>query len=169
MTNTVSDFGKEYDSLVDVIAFGLTPALLLYQWGLKDLGKMGWLIAFFYVARPHFVWRALIRKAARVSDTSRGYRVHGGRCLASGVWTLASYQFKGELLTVAAMILMLLLGLAMVSTLPYRSFKDLDLRNRVPFVRGWCWWGDSSWFHLIRRLYSVCCHWHFSFPDRSVG
>lgn len=135
MTNTVSDFGKEYDSLVDVIAFGLTPALLLYQWGLKDLGKVGWLIAFFYVAATAL---RLARFNAQSSKSERYFE--GLPCpmaaavLASGVWTLASYQIKGEVLTVAAMILMLLLGLAMVSTLPYRSFKDLDLRNRVPFV-----------------------------------
>ena len=135
ITSTASDFGKEYDSLVDVVAFGLTPALLLYQWGLKDLGKVGWLIAFFYVAATAL---RLARFNAQSSKSERYFE--GLPCpmaaavLASGVWTLASYQINGEVLTIAAMILMLLLGLAMVSTLPYRSFKDLDLRNRVPFV-----------------------------------
>ena len=79
MTNTVSDFGKEYDSLVDVIAFGLTPALLLYQWGLKDLGKVGWLIAFFYVA-------ATALRLARFNAQSRArWRPPYWR-VASGLW-----------------------------------------------------------------------------------
>ena len=96
---------------------------------------MGWLIAFFYVAAT------ALRLARFNTQSGKSERYFEGlpcpmaaAVLASGVWTLASYQFKGELLTVAAMILMLLLGLAMVSTLPYRSFKDLDLRNLVPFV-----------------------------------
>ena len=135
MTNTASDFGKEYDSLVDVVAFGLTPAVLLYQWGLKDLGKAGWLVAFIYVAATAL---RLARFNAHASKNERYFE--GLPCpmaaavLASGIWALLSYDVTNTPIIVAVTVIMLLLALSMVSTLPYRSFKDLDLRNRVPFV-----------------------------------
>ena len=135
MTNTASDFGKEYDSLVDLVAFGLAPALILFEWGLQSLGKAGWLIAFAYVATTAL---RLARFNTQDSPSKRYFQ--GLPCpaaavlLAAAVWTAESYGVTGTWLTVAGLVLMALLAFAMVSAMPYRSFKDLDLKHRVPFV-----------------------------------
>jgi CDP-diacylglycerol--serine O-phosphatidyltransferase len=135
MTNTVSDFGKEYDSLVDLVAFGLAPALILFEWGLKDLGKIGWLTAFIYVATT-----ALRLARFNTQEISSKRYFHGLPCpaaavlLAASVWVADSYQLSGGLYTTSGLATMFLLSLAMVSSLPYRSFKDLDLKHRVPFM-----------------------------------
>jgi len=135
MTNTASDFGKEYDSLVDLVAFGLAPALILFEWGLQSLGKAGWLVAFTYVATTAL---RLARFNTQEVPSKRYFQ--GLPCpaaavlLAAAVWTAESYLLTGRAFTVAGFILMALLAFAMVSAMPYRSFKDLDLKHRVPFV-----------------------------------
>ena len=135
MTNTASDFGKEYDSLVDLVAFGLAPALILFEWGLQSLGKAGWLIAFAYVATT-----ALRLARFNTQDTPSKRYFQGLPCpaaavlLAATIWTAESYGVSGVPFNVAGLILMALLAFAMVSAMPYRSFKDLDLKHRVPFV-----------------------------------
>ena len=135
MTNTVSDFGKQYDSLVDLVAFGLTPALVLFEWTLKDAGKIGWLTAFFFVAAT-----ALRLARFNTQDSSSSRYFQGLPCpaaavlVATTIWTLSSYQFTGTAVTAACLAMMAALSLAMVSSLPYRSFKDLDLKHRVPFM-----------------------------------
>ena len=135
MTNTASDFGKEYDSLVDLVAFGLAPALILFEWGLQSLGKAGWLVAFTYVATTAL---RLARFNTQEVPSKRYFQ--GLPCpaaavlLAAAVWTVESYALTGTSFTVAGFILMGLLAFAMVSAMPYRSFKDLDLKHRVPFV-----------------------------------
>ena len=135
MTNTVSDFGKEYDSLVDLVAFGLAPALVFYEWGLKDFGKIGWLTAFVYAATT-----ALRLARFNTQDTKGNKYFRGLPCPAAAVlaatalWTVQSYGLKGTWTVVTALLVMIVLSAAMVSSFPYRSFKDLDLKNRVPFM-----------------------------------
>ena len=135
MTNTASDFGKEYDSLVDLVAFGLAPALILFEWGLQALGKSGWLVAFTYVATTAL---RLARFNTQESPNKRYFQ--GLPCpaaavlLAAAVWTAESYLLSGSAYQITGFVLMALLAFAMVSGMPYRSFKDLDLKHRVPFV-----------------------------------
>ena len=135
MTNTVSDFGKEYDSLVDLVAFGLAPALVLYEWGLKGFGKLGWLIAFIYAATT-----ALRLARFNTQDTKGNKYFRGLPCpaaavlVATALWTVESYGLTGTWTVVTALLAMIVLSAAMVSSFPYRSFKDLDLKNRVPFM-----------------------------------
>jgi CDP-diacylglycerol--serine O-phosphatidyltransferase len=134
MTHTASDFGKEYDSLVDVVAFGLAPALVMYEWTLRGLGKVGWLTAFIYVAAT-----ALRLARFNTQDVADKRYFQGMPCpaaaatLAAWVWTVDTYNLGGAAAPVSLAVI-IALALAMVSNLPFRSFKDLDLKDRVPFV-----------------------------------
>ncbi|MDD9799033.1 MAG: CDP-diacylglycerol--serine O-phosphatidyltransferase [Gammaproteobacteria bacterium] len=135
MTGTSSDFGKEYDSLADVICFGLTPALVMFEWSLSGAGKFGWLAAFVYVAS------AALRLARFNTQKVSGKRYfHGLPCpmaaalMAAFVWVVERYGISGFEVKIFSVTLTLALGLAMVSGIRYRSFKDLDLKGKVPFV-----------------------------------
>jgi CDP-diacylglycerol---serine O-phosphatidyltransferase len=135
MTNTASDFGKEYDSLVDVIAFGLSPALVMYAWALSSVGRIGWLVAFIYVAAT------ALRLARFNTVTTADKRYFQGlpcpaaaAVIAATVWLVHVLGIDVDWFRFVALALTVALSLAMVSNVKYRSFKDLDLRGRVPFV-----------------------------------
>lgn len=134
-TNTASDFGKEYDSLADVIAFGLTPALVMFEWSLNAYGNIGWLSAFLFVAC------AALRLARFNSVEVKDKRYFQGlpspaaaAVVAGWVWTMADFDFEGSRLGPVSIVIVVASALAMVSNLPYKSFKDFDPKNRVPFV-----------------------------------
>ncbi len=136
LTDTFSDFGKEYDSLSDVICFGLAPALVLFEWTLSGLGKAGWLAAFLYVS-------AAALRLARFntqSSSDPGY-FQGIPCpmaaafLVSWMWfVISSFDADAEIVRNITVLLLVLLALAMVSALPYLSFKNIGVKGRVPFV-----------------------------------
>lgn len=137
LTHTESDFGFHYDSLVDMVAFGLAPALVMYEWALSGMGKLGWLAAFMYVAG------AGLRLARFNSQTGgggdkryfRGLPSPSGAGLVAGfIWVLASIGVPGRDISILALFVTVAGGVLMVSNVPYRSFKDLDLRGRVSFV-----------------------------------
>lgn len=137
LTNTQSDFGKEYDSLTDMVCFGLAPALIIYVWALQPLGKIGWLAAFFYAA-------ATALRLARFNTQSsplgkryfQGLASPAAAALLSGmIWLADDAGLNGGDLSWAAWALTIAAGMLMVSNVHYRSFKDVDLRGRVPFVR----------------------------------
>ena len=135
LTNTVSDFGKEYDSLVDLVSFGLAPALILFEWGLQALGKSGWLVAFLYVATT-----ALRLARFNTMDSPSKRYFQGLPCpaaavlVAASIWAANTYMLSDPVFRGIAMVVMAALSFAMVTSLPYRSFKDLDLKHRVPFI-----------------------------------
>ncbi len=142
MTNTQTAFGAEYDSLSDLVCFGLAPALLMYQWSLSSLadlsnllGKLGWLAAFIYTAATAL---RLARFNTQVGKVSKTY-FQGLACpaaaavMASFVWLCADYQIEGATLALPAWIITIIMGFLMVGTFRYHSFKDLDLKGRVPF------------------------------------
>ncbi len=133
LTNTQSAFGAEYDSLSDLVSFGLAPALLAYNWSLFSLGKLGWLAAFIYVAATAL---RLARFNTQVSDK---HYFQGLPCpsaaavLASSIWIGASYELVGTMLAVPLAVLTIVVGSLMVSTIRYSSFKSIDFKGRVPF------------------------------------
>ena len=134
-TNTASDFGKEYDSLVDVIVFGLAPALVMFEWSLSEYGKIGWLTAFLYVACT------ALRLARFNSAEVRDKRYFQGlpcpaaaAFVAAWVWIMVDFEVHGGNIGPISIVLMLGASLAMVSNLPYKSFKDFDPKNKVPFM-----------------------------------
>ncbi|EDN66268.1 phosphatidylserine synthase [Beggiatoa sp. PS] len=142
LTNTQSDFGSEYDSLSDLICFGLAPALLMYQWsfsslqGIYILGKLGWLAAFWYTAATAL---RLARFNTQVDKVDKAYFQGLASPAAAGViagfvWLCHDNQLLGSTLVLPAWIITIITGFLMVSKFRYRSFKDLDLKGRVPFV-----------------------------------
>ncbi|MFT5445840.1 MAG: CDP-diacylglycerol--serine O-phosphatidyltransferase [Gammaproteobacteria bacterium] len=136
MTNTQSAFGAEYDSLSDVISFGLAPALVTYQWSLQGLGKLGWLVAFFYAAATAL---RLARFNTQLGTEDKRF-FQGLPCPAAAavvaglVWFATDYGWSGEDLAAASVAVTLFTGVLMVSNVRFYSFKELDLRGRVPFV-----------------------------------
>lgn len=136
-THTESDFGKEYDSLADMVSFGLAPALVMYEWALTGMGKLGWLAAFIYAA-------AAALRLARFNTTTvnpdrrlsfQGLPSPSAAALVTGfVWVFNSYGVPGKAISILALIFTVAAGAAMVSNIRYVSFKHLDLKGRVPFI-----------------------------------
>jgi len=137
LTNTQSDFGKEYDSLSDMIAFGLAPALVVYEWVLTGMGKLGWLAAFIYTAGAAL---RLARFNVQHAVTNKRYfqglpSPAAAGVLAGMMWVGSDYELR-DAKVAGVLILLATVGVAllMVSNIRYRSFKDFDLRGSVPFV-----------------------------------
>lgn len=140
LTNTSSKFGAEYDSLSDMVSFGVAPALVVFSLALGDLGKLGWSATFIYVACAAL---RLARFNAQI-DTSDGNYFTGlaspaAACIiASGVWVCHDMEWSaGNMpVEVAGVIAIgtMLVGFLMVANFQYSSFKGLNLRGRVPFV-----------------------------------
>lgn len=134
LTNTQSLFGAQYDSLSDLAAFGLAPALVLYSWSLSSLGKLGWLATFLYAAATAL---RLARFNTQVSD-KRYFQ--GLPCpsaaglMASIVWMCSSYAIDGQLFAIPLAVLTVMVASLMVSTIRYSSFKSIDFKGKVPFL-----------------------------------
>lgn len=135
LTNTMSDFGSEYDSLADLVSFGVAPALVLYDFALADLGRFGSLIAFVYIACT-----ALRLARFNVASTSdkrffTGVPSPGAAAMiATVIWVCVDYSIMPQDVNVWLAILMVVMALAMVSNIQYRSFKDVDFRDKMPFI-----------------------------------
>lgn len=148
-TRTQSAFGAEYDSLSDMVAFGVAPALVVYVWALKDfdsmksiavLGpwlstKLGWIAAFIYCVCAA-LRLARFNTMIEVADKRffQGLPSPAAGCLVTGlVWALNEYQVKGADVRWLAWGLTVFAGLSMVSNLKFYSGKDINLRKSVPF------------------------------------
>ncbi len=136
MTNTQSDFGAEYDSLADMVAFGLAPALVIYLWALSGLGKFGWLAAFVYTAGTAL---RLARFNTQVGTADRRYfqglaSPASAAIMAGAVWVGVEHGFDGKDVAWGACFITLATGLLMVSNVRYSSFKEIDFRGKVPFI-----------------------------------
>ncbi|MGC8762186.1 MAG: CDP-diacylglycerol--serine O-phosphatidyltransferase [Acidobacteriota bacterium] len=130
MTGTTSDFGKELDSLSDFLSFGLAPALVLYHWGLKDLGRTGWLLAFLL---PVAGAMRLARFNVQAGKADKRFFVGLPIPAAAAAAVLPLYFLPQGLprpFKWVALSYVVLLSFFMVSTFRYRSFKDMDLRER---------------------------------------
>ena len=144
MTNTQSAFGAEYDSLSDMVSFGVAPALILYIWALKPLGKLGWLAAFMYCACAAL---RLARFNTKLEDEHQDKRYFqglpspGAAALSAGfVWVSYEYAVSGRDVFFGilqwkwmAWGITVFAGASMVSDLRYYSGKDINLKHSVPF------------------------------------
>ncbi|MGB1254302.1 MAG: CDP-diacylglycerol--serine O-phosphatidyltransferase [Thiolinea sp.] len=143
MTNTQTEFGAEYDSLADLVSFGVAPGLIMYQWSLVHMrdwgaswGKVGWLAAFVYVACAAL---RLARFNTQVGKTDKRFFIGipsptAAALMVGTVWVFHDLALQGRNLQILALTVTLAAGLLMVSNVSYYSFKDFDLRNRVPFI-----------------------------------
>lgn len=134
LTNTQSAFGAQYDSLSDLVAFGVAPALVLYSWSLSSLGKLGWIIAFIYVAATAL---RLARFNVQVSDKQNFQGIPS--TLAAGfiagmVWMCSGYDIPGQVISIPVAVLTVFVAALMVSTIRYTSSKSMDFKGRVPFL-----------------------------------
>ena len=143
MTHTQSAFGAEYDSLSDMVSFGVAPSLVLYVWALKPMGKLGWIAAFIYCAGAAL---RLARFNTKLDESDKRY-FHGlpspaaAALLAGLVWVAHDNDFSADgyffgwlAVKWVAWVTTVFAGLTMVSDLKYLSGKDFDLRRSVPFV-----------------------------------
>jgi CDP-diacylglycerol--serine O-phosphatidyltransferase len=143
LTGTQSEFGVQYDSLSDLISFGLAPSLVMYTWSLqylRDYGpvwsKVGWCAAFLYAACAAL---RLARFNTQVGVIDKRYfqglasPAAAGLCMAY-VWTMADFGIEGQWLCFFTPIVAVIAGLLMVSRVRYFSFKTLPKNDRVPFV-----------------------------------
>jgi|TARA_B110000008_G_scaffold191946_1_gene190647 CDP-diacylglycerol--serine O-phosphatidyltransferase len=136
MTNTQSDFGAEYDSLADMVSFGVAPALVAFSWALQDLGKIGWVAAFVYCAGAAL---RLARFNTQLAVADKNYFTGlaspaAAAIVAGNVWVFSESGTSGADIAWWMAIIVPLSGLLMVSNFKYHSFKGLDLRGKIPFI-----------------------------------
>ncbi|WP_266180961.1 CDP-diacylglycerol--serine O-phosphatidyltransferase [Dyella humicola] len=143
LTGTQTEFGVQYDSLSDLVSFGLAPALVMYTWSLSTLrdfgptwGKIGWAAAFIYAACAAL---RLARFNTQVAVIDKRYfqglpsPAAAAVCM-SFVWSMDKFGILGEEVCFITMVMAVVVGLLMVSRFRYYSFKSLPMGDRVPFL-----------------------------------
>tara|TARA_B100001142_G_C14186781_1_gene598346 strand:- start:4 stop:789 length:786 start_codon:yes stop_codon:yes gene_type:complete len=138
LTNSQSLFGAQYDSLCDVISFGLAPAIIVFLWGLDSLGQTGWVFSFFYVAAAAL---RLARFNTYIGSEDTYFKglpsPVASAMVVYFVWAMSSYGVQGEevgsILAIFTAVLTGCVSLLMVVNIPYYSFKEIELKKRVPF------------------------------------
>ena len=136
LTHTQSAFGAEYDSLSDMVSFGVAPALIAYVWALKGLGKLGWMAAFVFCVGAA-LRLARFNTQLDVADKRyfQGLPSPAAAALIAGlVWVMNEYGVSGIQARWLAFAVTLFAGLTMVSNIRYYSGKDINLRRSVPFM-----------------------------------
>jgi len=139
LTNTTSAFGAEYDSLADMVSFGVAPALLMFNWALAETGKLGWVAAFLYTACTAL---RLARFNTQRNTVDARYFVGlaspaAAAVVAGSVWLGQTHALAASESPIAWLHALLLasLGFLMIARFPYQSFKGIRLDGRVPFAR----------------------------------
>jgi CDP-diacylglycerol--serine O-phosphatidyltransferase len=155
MTGTTSAFGLEFDSLADVISFGLAPAVLAFQWGLSELGRVGWAAGFIYVSAT--AMRLARFNIQTIAQPDKRYFVGLPSPPAAGIVaaTVFAWPFplRGQVLAAGALLLMFVPAALMVSTVRFRSFKDIN-------------YGVGSRFRLLP--FAVLIVLIYSFPETTL-
>jgi CDP-diacylglycerol---serine O-phosphatidyltransferase len=140
MTNSQSAFGEQMDSLCDMVSFGAAPALIVYEWALRDLGKWGWFPAFVYIAGAAL---RLARFNTNIGIVDRRYfqglPSPAAAALVMGlIWVMDDIGLRSvnkiDWLAWTAFAVTLYAGLSMVTNAPFYSFKDVSFKRSVPFI-----------------------------------
>ncbi|BBL35549.1 hypothetical protein Nstercoris_01820 [Nitrosomonas stercoris] len=135
LTHTQSEFGAEYDSLSDMVSFGAAPALIMYEWALKDMGKLGWIAAFIYCSCAA-LRLARFNVSIEVIDKKffQGLPSPAAAALIAGtMWVVLDFDINVEDIKWLAWIMTLFAGLTMVTNIPYYSGKEINLQKKVSF------------------------------------
>ena len=140
LMNAQSKFGAEYDSLADMVSFGVAPALVVFSWGVSELGKFGWAVAFIYVSCAAL---RLARFNTQIDTADKNFFTGwaspaAAAVMAGVVWVSAqegwvAQELPIELAAIAG-LLMAIIGMLMIVNVRYNSFKGIDFKGRVPFV-----------------------------------
>ena len=136
LTHTQSEFGAQYDSLSDMVSFGAAPALVVYEWALKDMGKLGWIAAFVYCAGAAL---RLARFNVNIDVVDKRYfqgipSPAAAALVAGLVWVFDDLGIDRELwLSIIAWVVTMYAGITMVTNVPFYSFKEFNLKKAVPF------------------------------------
>lgn len=136
LTNTQSEFGVQYDSLSDMVSFGVAPAMVMYLWILSTMGQLGLFAAFVHMAGGAL---RLARFNTQVEVADKRYfqglpSPAAAAILAGGLWFCIENGYQAENVKYLVLVLTICTGLLMVSNFRYSSFKEVDLKNRVPFL-----------------------------------
>jgi CDP-diacylglycerol--serine O-phosphatidyltransferase len=135
-TRTQSEFGAQYDSIADMVAFGAAPSLVMYEWALKEMGQLGWIAAFLYCAATAL---RLARFNTNIDVVDKRFfqglpSPAAAAVVAGVVWVIDDFRIdRVEWIRWIAWSMTLFAGVSMVTNLPFYSFKDLKLRQAVPF------------------------------------
>jgi CDP-diacylglycerol--serine O-phosphatidyltransferase len=138
LTNTQSEFGAQYDSLSDMVSFGAAPALVIYEWSLRGLGKLGWIAAFVYCAGAA-LRLARFNTNIQVVDKRffQGLPSPAAAALVVGfilMMTDPDINVSARQMDWVSWVIAVFAGLTMVSNVPFYSFKDVNFRKSVPFI-----------------------------------
>lgn len=136
LTNTQSEFGVQYDSLSDMVSFGVAPGLVMYLWAFSSLGKLGLFAAFVHTAGGAL---RLARFNTQVETADKRYfqglpSPAAAAILAGFLWMSVEQNYTVDSIKYIALLLTVCTGLLMVSNFRYSSFKEIDLKGKVPFV-----------------------------------
>jgi CDP-diacylglycerol--serine O-phosphatidyltransferase len=136
LTNTQSEFGAQYDSLSDMVSFGAAPALVIYEFSLRGLGKLGWIAAFVYCAGAAL---RLARFNTNIEVVDKRYfqglpSPAAAALVAGFVLLLVDLDVDGVIYPWQAWAIAIFAGLTMVTNVPFYSFKELNFRKSVPFI-----------------------------------
>jgi CDP-diacylglycerol--serine O-phosphatidyltransferase len=136
LTNTQSEFGVQYDSLSDMVSFGVAPAVVMYLWAFSSLGKLGLFAAFVHTAGGAL---RLARFNTQVETADKRYfqglpSPAAAAILAGFLWISLEYDYSVDAIKYIAILLTVSTGLLMVSNFRYSSFKEIDLKGKVSFM-----------------------------------
>lgn len=136
LTKTQSAFGAEYDSLSDMVSFGAAPALVMYAWALNDLNRLGWVAAFVYVAGAAL---RLARFNTNIDVIDKRYfqglpSPAAASLVAGFIWISQDWEIASKNVQWLAWSVTVFAGLTMVSTVPFYSFKTINLKRSIPFM-----------------------------------
>ena len=136
LTNTQSEFGAQYDSLSDMVSFGAAPALIVYEWSLRGMGKLGWLAAFVYCAGAALRLARFNTNIAVVDKRFfQGLPSPAAAALVAGfIWLMDDLRIAGTDFRWLSWIINVYSGLTMVTNVPFYSFKDVNFKKSVPFI-----------------------------------
>ncbi len=135
LTNTQSEFGAQYDSLSDMISFGAAPALVMYLWAFSTMGRLGLFASFVHMAGGAL---RLARFNTQLTSADKRYfqglpSPAAAAIVAGFIWICLEYGYDAEIFKYVAIVLTISTGLLMVSNFRYSSFKEIDLKGKVPF------------------------------------